>query len=220
MDRGKAKWVKKEIWLLVISLLLLALASTMFALGGSFRGVLFDFLKVRWRLLVSLGAVAIVEVFFLARLLRFVSARLEALGLGQDICLLATGLVRWGLLLVGLLILLDLLQFRGTVQALVGTAGIVSLAIGLASRDIAANIVSGLFLILDSDIRLGDEIKVGTVRGRIVALRLRHTVMQEQDGTIVIVPNTTMTSQYIWNYSLAKGRLQGRKPPEGNEVDG
>lgn len=209
MDRGRARWSMKEIWFLLISLLLLALASTMFTLGGYPRRVLLDFLEVQWRPLVSLAAVAITEVFFLARFLRFLSARLEALGLGQDILILTTRLVGWGLLLVGLLTLLHLLQFRGAVQTLIGTAGIVSLAISLASRDIAANIVSGLFLILDGDIRLGDEIRIGAVRGRIVALRLRHTVVEEEDGTIVFVPNTTMTSQYIWDYTLAEGRLQG-----------
>ena len=171
-------------------------------LEGVYRDWLLWVLQTYWRKFLAVAAIAIVDIAFLDDIERLVSHYFTRLGLSRDLTTLGQMFIRWGLILIGVVLTLDLLGFRGAVQAILGTAGVVGLAVGLASRDVAANIIAGIFIILDDDLSVGDRIKIGAVSGRVVAIRLRHILVEENNaGALVIVPNTTVTSQYIWNYS-------------------
>ncbi|MDA4126519.1 MAG: mechanosensitive ion channel family protein [Thaumarchaeota archaeon] len=91
-------------------------------------------------------------------------------------------------------------------------SGIAGLAISLALQNTISNVISGVLLLSDGIIRLGDDIQYGGpggVRGEVVKLSLRTTWIRTPEGVITVIGNTNLSAGPILNYT-AKTRL-GKK---------
>lgn len=91
-------------------------------------------------------------------------------------------------------------------------SGLAGLTVSLALQNTISNIISGIFLINDGIIRLGDDIQYGGpggVRGEVVKLSLRTTWIVTKEGVITVIGNSNLSAGPILNYS-AKARL-GKK---------
>ena len=83
-------------------------------------------------------------------------------------------------------------------------SGIGGLAASLALQNTLSNIISGVFLINDGIIRLGDDIQYGGpsgVRGEVVKLSLRTTWIRTPDGVITVIGNSNLAAGPILNHS-------------------
>ncbi|HZX80898.1 MAG TPA: mechanosensitive ion channel family protein [Lysobacter sp.] len=114
---------------------------------------------------------------------------------------LVARIVNWAILLVGLLIALDLLEATAVVGALLGSAGVVGIAIGFAFRDIAENYVAGILLSLRRGFSPGDHVLIDRYEGKVVALTSRRTLLMTFDGVQVAVPNALVFKSVVSNYS-------------------
>ena len=91
-------------------------------------------------------------------------------------------------------------------------SGIGGLAVTLALQTTLSNIISGVFLLNDGIIRLGDDIQYGGpggVRGEVVKLSLRTTWIRTKDGVITVIGNSNLYAGPILNYSA--GARLGKK---------
>lgn len=79
--------------------------------------------------------------------------------------------------------------------------GAMSLGIGFALKDIIGNFISGLIMLSQDRIRIGDLIKVGEMIGTIVSIDTRATVLQAIDGTEVVIPNQSMLNETIISFT-------------------
>ncbi|MBU0727470.1 mechanosensitive ion channel family protein [Patescibacteria group bacterium] len=79
--------------------------------------------------------------------------------------------------------------------------GALSLGIGFALKDILGNFISGIIMLSQDRIRIGDFIKVNDILGTIVSIDTRATILQAIDGTEVVIPNQTMLGQTLISYS-------------------
>lgn len=79
--------------------------------------------------------------------------------------------------------------------------GALSLGIGFALKDILGNFISGIIMLSQDRIRIGDFIKVGDILGTIVSIDTRATILQAVDGTEVVIPNQTMLGETLISYS-------------------
>lgn len=89
-------------------------------------------------------------------------------------------------------------------------SGIAGLAISLALQTTISNVISGVLLLNDGIIRLGDDIQYGGpggVRGEVVKLSLRTTWIRTPAGVITVIGNSNLSAGPILNYS-AKARLE------------
>ncbi|MEO1695342.1 MAG: mechanosensitive ion channel domain-containing protein, partial [Pseudomonadota bacterium] len=68
-------------------------------------------------------------------------------------------------------------------------AGIASLAVGLAFKDIFENYVAGLLIMLRPAMRTGDYIECEDVKGRVERITIRDTYLRDVDGVLTMVPN-------------------------------
>lgn len=115
-------------------------------------------------------------------------------------------LVRWGALALGLLLALDLLGATAVVGALLGSAGVVGIALGFAFRDIAENYVAGILLSLRRWFSPGDHILVDRYEGKVVALTARSTLLMTFDGNQVSLPNALVFKSVMTNFSQNDNR--------------
>ena len=80
--------------------------------------------------------------------------------------------------------------------------GAVGLGIGLGLQPIAANFVSGLIILLDRSVKVGDYVMLeGEVFGRIKSINMRSTTVSTADGKDIIVPNTHFTESSYENWT-------------------
>lgn len=68
--------------------------------------------------------------------------------------------------------------------------GLVGLAVGMAAKDIIADFIAGLFIILEDQYRIGDEIKIAGVTGRVSEITLRRTSLKDKQGALYSIPNS------------------------------
>ena len=88
-------------------------------------------------------------------------------------------------------------------------AGALSVGIGFGLQNIVNNFVSGLILLFERPVRLGDYIKVGSTEGFVRQIRIRSTELENGDRISIIVPNSMLLSAEVenWNYRNSLGRV-------------
>ncbi len=92
--------------------------------------------------------------------------------------------------------------------ALLASAGIAGIAIGMAAQGMLADVIAGILILTDGPYRLGDIIRLdgeGTeIRGRVTRIGIRSTRILADDNIEIIVPNSVMGHSRILNESSAK----------------
>ena len=68
-------------------------------------------------------------------------------------------------------------------------AGIVGLAVGFGAQTLVKDVISGFFLILEDDVRIGDVVDIGPHSGMVEAMNLRTIVLRDNEGTMHVIPN-------------------------------
>ncbi|MGV3484589.1 MAG: mechanosensitive ion channel domain-containing protein [Planctomycetaceae bacterium] len=81
------------------------------------------------------------------------------------------------------------------------------IGLGFGLQDMVRNLFGGLVVLFEKPARLGDLITVGRVTGRVAAQKIRTTVLSDEDGREVIIPNKNFISEEIVNW-MGAGRLR------------
>lgn len=108
--------------------------------------------------------------------------------------------VHWGLLvqrgvtylLAGLFVLAALTQLGLNLGLMLGTAGVLTVALGFAAQTSMSNLISGLFLIGERPFAIGDVIRVGETVGEVLSIDLLSIKLRKFDNTFVRIPNETI----------------------------
>lgn len=80
--------------------------------------------------------------------------------------------------------------------------GALGVGIGLGLQNIVNNFVSGIILIFDRPLKVGDSVEVGSHAGRVKEIGLRSSTLATSDGADIIIPNGDVLSQHIVNWTL------------------
>lgn len=110
------------------------------------------------------------------------------------------------IVLVGVLLALDLLGATSLVGAVLGSAGVVGLALGFAFKDIAENYIAGVLLSVRRPFSPGEHVKIDNYEGKVVALTSRTTLLMTLDGNELRLPNALVFKSVLLNYSQNPNR--------------
>jgi potassium efflux system protein len=99
--------------------------------------------------------------------------------------------------------------------------GALGIGIGMGLQGIVNNFVSGIILIFDGSLQIGDEIEVSGLSGKVKEIGLRSSTLSTADGADIIIPNGTILSQNIvnWTYSNNEKRVVLTFSLWGEELD-
>ena len=81
-----------------------------------------------------------------------------------------------------------------------------TIGLGFGLQDMVRNLFGGLIVLFEKPARLGDLITIGKVTGRVAAQKLRTTVLADDDGREIIIPNKNFVSEDVVNW-MGAGRL-------------
>jgi small conductance mechanosensitive channel len=170
---------------------------------GSFKHFGDRFIEQLPSLLAALVFLALTVV--LARLVRRgVEAGLRRTSTEAYVHLLVGKIVYFATLLLGAVVALSI----GGVELgwVVGSLGLVTVALGLALQDILGNFVAGIVLLLEHPFTRGDEIAMGEVEGTVEDIRVRATQLRTPDGQQLIIPNKLLFTSVITNSTATMHR--------------
>jgi small-conductance mechanosensitive channel len=113
----------------------------------------------------------------------------------------------YGLVFVGTLVILQTAGIDVTTLNVV--AGAFGIGIGFGLQNIASNFVSGLIILFERPVKIGDRIEVGEVEGDVVEIRARSTTVLTNDNIAIIIPNSKLISENVinWSYNDASVRF-------------
>jgi len=117
-------------------------------------------------------------------------------------------LVHYGIVFVGFLITLRVLGFGLTNLTIIG--GALGVGVGFGLQAIVNNFASGLILLFERPIKMGDTIQIGDEMAIVKHLGLRATVVQTLDNAEIVVPNSDLVTSKVTNWTLASRRVRVR----------
>ncbi len=123
----------------------------------------------------------------------------------------ATGsIIRYFFLVVGFIIILQTMGIDLT--ALNVLAGAVGIGLGFGLQNIVNNFISGIIILFERPIKVGDRIEVGNVEGDVVRVGGRSTEVVTNDNISIIVPNSKFITENIINWSHNDRKVRFRIP--------
>lgn len=99
------------------------------------------------------------------------------------------------------LILAITIFFGVDLLKLVTSITIVAAAIALLTKDYITNMINGLIIMFSDQLSLGDHIRIGEVKGRVMDITLINLVLQNDDDDIIIIPNSVVFTSTVLNQS-------------------
>jgi small-conductance mechanosensitive channel len=133
---------------------------------------------------------------------------LSATGLNRGAQEAVAFVANYALLFIGTLVLLQLWGFDLT--SLTVFASVLGVGIGLGLQGFAKNFISGMVLIFEQPIKVGDFVKVGDYQGTVERINIRSTEIRTLDQVSIIVPNSEFLESEVvnWDHGTSISRLQ------------
>lgn len=114
---------------------------------------------------------------------------------------------------------LSILGISSVLYATLTAFGVVGLIIGMAIKDLTANIFSGIMMLFNPSFLSGDYIEIEKYSGTVEKISLRMTTIRRSDGVLLTLPNTLFITKPVINYSITKKRRVEIKVGIANESD-
>ncbi|MBM0744492.1 mechanosensitive ion channel [Phormidium sp. CLA17] len=175
------------------------LQTTLFKVGD-------EAISLLWLLKLTLAFLTVVGFSMLFK--RLLNDRLLLrLGMSQGHREAIATLLSYGAGTLGFILVL---QVNGlNLAPLVVTLGGLGIGVGFGLQEITKNLISGLTLLIEGKLQVGDYVEFDSLSGYIKEISLRSTVIRTFDGGDVVVPNSNLTSNRVlnWSYKSLTGKL-------------
>ncbi len=119
-------------------------------------------------------------------------------------------IIRYSLITLGLLMILQTAGIDLTTLNVL--AGAVGIGVGFGLQNIANNFISGLIILFERPIKIGDRIEVGEVEGDVVRIGARSTTVVTNDNITIIIPNSRFVSEDVINWSHNDDKVRFKIP--------
>ena len=119
-------------------------------------------------------------------------------------------ITRYLIVLFGFLIILQTVGINLTTLNVL--AGAVGVGVGFGLQNIANNFISGLIILFERPIKVGDRIVVDNVDGQVTSIGARSTRIKTNDNITIIVPNSKFISENVINWSFDGEKVRFKIP--------
>jgi potassium efflux system protein len=122
-------------------------------------------------------------------------------------------LVRYVTITIGFLIALQMIGFDLSILAVFG--GLFGVGLGFGLQNIFSNFASGIILMIERPIQVGDIVELDGVLGKVEEIRFRVAVVNTYDNESIIVPNSDLVSERVTNWSYGGDKSVRLRVPIG-----
>lgn len=86
--------------------------------------------------------------------------------------------------------------------------GAIGIGVGFGMQTIFSNFISGIIILIEKPLKLGDRIEVGAVAGNVQNISVRATTIVTNDNVSIIIPNSEFISKQVINWSHTENRVR------------
>ncbi len=123
---------------------------------------------------------------------------------GVTVTKLLSSFIKW---IVGIVAVLMILSAWGVnTTAIIASAGILSLVVGLGAQSLVADIIAGLFIVVEGEYQVGDIVVIEGWRGTVTEIGIRTTKIQDAGGNVKIINNSEIKSVVNQTQALSVAR--------------
>jgi len=196
-------WAAIFVWLIAV-LRMLALQDRVFGLISTVwnAGFTIGALNITVGNIVAF-AIAIWLAFLASRFMRFLLEEdvYPRMDLGGGVSYAISSVFHYLILVGGFVLAILAVGFEFSQFAFI--AGAIGVGIGFGMQTIVNNFVSGLILLFERPVKVGDSVQIGQHIGTLKSIGLRASVVRKIDGSDVIVPNSQLISEEVINWTLS-----------------
>jgi small-conductance mechanosensitive channel len=155
-----------------------------------------DYIQTEQVLNVARALLIVIGGFVIARLISSFLVRTTRATLDPHRLMILKRGSYYGVL--ALFLIAALIQLGFDLGILLGTAGILTVALAFASQTSMSNFISGLFLIAENPFQVGDLLQMGTTVGEVLEIDLLSVKLRKFDNTFVRLPNELLIKSEFW----------------------
>ena len=157
----------------------------------------------------SIGALFLflIGYWLFARLSRRMQGLLVSrFGVNQQV---ASVIRRWSMIALAVVLIIFVLNLaRIPLTAFAFLGGALAIGIGFGTQTIIKNVISGIIILFERKIRVGDIIALGGMTGHVVAVDLRASTVRGFDGVEALVPNSSFLENQVINWTYSNPRIR------------
>jgi small-conductance mechanosensitive channel len=117
--------------------------------------------------------------------------------LHEDVVILVKRMTTVGVVAIGMAIAFEYVLGFDILQLI----GFFGLGVGFAFKDLLANLLAGVIILMQGRFHIGDFIKIGENKGKVIEIQTRSTILKGLDGTEIIIPNANFLSKTVTSYT-------------------
>jgi potassium-dependent mechanosensitive channel len=184
-----------------------------FELYNAVDTIVVDGQKVTGRRSVTVGKVVqiiliLVLGFFLCRLLAALVKRIaRARFKFQENASQVLGRWVFGVLLT-ILVFLSLILVKIPFEAFAFLGGALAIGVGFGTQNLLKNLISGMIILIERPMRLGDIVEIASTRGQVTNIGVRSSIIRRSDGVEILIPNSTFLETSVTNLTYSSKNLQ------------
>ncbi len=168
---------------------------------------------------VAVGLVLFALIWLGARWLRRrIAAYLHRRGLPPELVILTSRSFYLAVLVVAGFVWLAVVL----AQANIALAGVIlaTIVASLGVQDILRSYVSGIYILMERNVRVGDHIEFDGKKGTVTELRLRVTYLRDAEGALIVIPNAELFNKTVVVSSEQGGAPEkAAEPPREHQAD-
>jgi small-conductance mechanosensitive channel len=158
-----------------------------------------DLPKLVFFILIAIILARIVD-FFVNRMKKLADRHTDNLQRASEIRTVASILRATAFGIIGFIVLLHILSVLGiNLVPLLASASVVGVGIGLGAQSLFKDMVNGIFILIENQYNVGDNVKIASLAGTVEDLSLRLTTLRDGDGTLYFIPNSQIAT--VANYT-------------------
>ncbi len=150
----------------------------------AFLQMLYTKLPAAIRTVQIITFAALLTVFFKLITMRTIIKSKRSITIAK----LLNSLIRWVIIILAILLILG--AWGVDTATLIASAGIMSLVVGLGAQSLIADIIAGLFIVVEGEYQVGDIVVIDDWRGTVIEIGIRTTKIEDAGGNIKIVNNS------------------------------
>ena len=145
----------------------------------------------------------LLAAYWLSMFIRFVLEEdlYPRTNVGTGLSYAISSLLNYAILAIGFVVALAVLGLDMTKMTVL--AGALGVGIGFGLQSVVNNFVSGLILLFERPIHVGDTVQVGNLQGRVRRIGIRASIVRTQQGAEIIVPNAQLITEQVTNWTLS-----------------
>jgi small-conductance mechanosensitive channel len=162
-------------------------------------------ISISFKALLIVAFALLVTAFVLKIVRRFITRKMPAIDKIKFVSVFSY--IRWVVFLVIFLITLDAAGVN--VTAVFAASAVLLIGVGLALQTLFQDIISGIFILVDQSVHVGDIIELEGKVGRVLDIKLRTTRAVTIDNKVLIIPNHLYLTNILFNWTQNGGVSYG-----------